>query len=48
MQKNSEPKLSKKQIIATITAASLKSRAEKKQGIILLKLFVNVISFNFL
>ena len=49
MQKNSEPKLTKKQIIASITAASLKSRAENKQGIILIKplfIFISLIFDN--
>ena len=42
MQKNSESKLSKKRIIAAITTASLKSRAENKQGIIIIKSFLNI------
>ena len=49
MQKKSEPKISKKQIIASITAASLKSRAENKQGIILIKplfIFISLIFDN--
>ena len=48
MQKNSESKLSKKQIIAAITAASLKSRAGSKQGILLIKSLFKFISFLFI
>ena len=47
MQKNSKLKLSRKKIIASITAASLKSKAENKQGIILIKSLFNFFSLIF-